>query len=136
MKTITSLLVAVTLLVLTSTRCESDSSCPEDIICSMVFAQIDIRVKDANGGSVLLEKAEVSSPHLDETLDALAKSPAGGPYLIVNDSHMPILSRDKARTFTFKGWKDGVLVVDEDFKIRHDCCHVVLVEGPKEVVIP
>lgn len=136
MKSITLLLAALALLVLTSTRCESDSSCPEDIICSMVFAQVDLRVKDAAGEPVVLDKAEVSSRHLSETLDPLLKSPAGGPYLVLNDSHIPILSKDKARTFTFKGWKDGVLVVDEKFEIKHDCCHVVLEDGPKEVVIP
>lgn len=136
MKTIYFILSATALLVLTASRCESDNPCPEDIICSMVFAQIDLQVKDATGKSVVLDQAEVSSSHFSETLDALAKSPSGGPYLIVNDSHMPFLDKDKARTVVFKGWKDGDLVVDEKFKIKHDCCHVVLEEGPKQAVIP
>lgn len=125
----------VLLVTLSGSSCEKESECPDEIICSMVFASIGVEVVDANGEPVTLTKAQVTSKHLDSPIDPLVESPAGGPYKIVDDSHMPFLSNNESRKFKFEGWVDDELVVNEIYLIHHDCCHVKLEEGPEKVVI-
>ena len=115
--------------------CKPDKPCPEDIICSMVFKSITVEILDSNGNAVQLDEAEVSSKHFNQKLDAVVESPSGGPYIIVDDSYMKFLSADDAREVQFSGWLNDSLVVREVFLIRHDCCHVVLVEGPEEITL-
>lgn len=135
MKWIYNLLAAMAFISMSSNSCDSPHEpCPEDIICTMIFERIDVRVVDENNNPVTLTKAQVTSKHLDNPIDAIAESPAGGPYLIVNDSHKPFLSHTEDREFTFEGWVGEDMVVSEKYLLRHDCCHVQLVEG-KETVI-
>lgn len=125
----------VLLLTLSGSSCEKESECPDDVICSMVFASIAVELVDADGEPVTLTKAEVTSKRLDGPIDPLAESTPAGPFIIVDDSHMPYLSKNDPRKFKFEGWIDDELVVSETYLIRHDCCHVKLVEGPERIVI-
>lgn len=132
----TKTLFAVSLsLLFCSNRCQSNKQCPEDIICTMIFKSIAVEIVDSQGEYVWLSKAELSSDYLDEPIDVLAEASPGLPYQIVNDGHMQFLNHLQARTFIFKGWIHDSLVVDEKYKLRHDCCHVVLESGAEKIII-
>lgn len=36
---------------------------------------------------------------------------------------------------TFYGYISGIEKVKEDFKVGHDCCHVVYISGTSDIVI-
>ena len=135
MKSVLSLCGIFIALVLCSGRCESDEPCPEDIICSMVFKSISIEIVDRQGEHVGLSKAELRSEYLNNPIDIITDSATGMPYQIINDGHMKFLNHQQARTFVFKGWINDSLVVNEPYKIRHDCCHVLLQSGPEKIII-
>lgn len=135
MKSILFCTASVLMLTLCSSSCESEPECPDELICSMVFASIGVEVVDVNDKPVTLTKAQVTSKHLDNPIDPLAESPPGGPYKIVDDSHMPYLKKSEGRKFKFEGWVGDEIVVSETFLLRHDCCHVKLEEGPERIVV-
>lgn len=135
MKWSLALCMILTALIFCSTRCESGEPCPEDIICSMVYKSISVEIVDGNGEHVELSRAELRSEHLDHQIDVLAESAAGTAYQIISDGHIKFLDHLKARTFIFNGWIDDSLVVKEYYKIRHDCCHVVLESGSERIII-
>ena len=124
-----------TLFISAGKSCKPDKPCPEDIICSMVFKSISVEVLNDQGESVQLTKATVSSDQFDSDINSLEESPAGGPYTIVNDSHKKWLSHEKPRKVVFKGWLKDSLVIEQTYQVRHDCCHVVLVEGPETIIL-
>ena len=115
--------------------CNRDKDCLEDIICSMVFESITLSVMDEEGEQVQLTKATVTSSKFDKTINSLEESPMGGPCTIVKDRHMKWLSPSKPQAVEFKGWVGDNLVVEQVFQVRHDCCHVLLVEGPGEITL-
>lgn len=135
MKTTRLFTAAVFLLTLSSNSCDKEPECPDDLICSMIFASINVELVDANDEPIVLTKAQVTSKHLDNPIDPLAEALPGGPYTIADDSHMPYLSKNEPRKFKFEGWVDDELVVSETYLVRHDCCHVKLEEGRKKIVV-
>ncbi len=136
MKWVSYPIAVFTFLILSSNSCDSSHEpCPKDIICTMIFTQISVQVVDENDERVVLTKAEVSSKHLNQSIDPLVESHAGGPYLLVNDGHKQFLSHAEDREFIFKGWVNDDLVVDETYLLRHDCCHVQLIEGKEKVTV-
>lgn len=122
-------------LILSANTCQREEDCPDDIMCTMIFTSISVEVIDADDNPISLSNTQVTSQHLDAPLDSLPETPEQGQYTIVSDSHMPYLSHIQPRTFHFKGWLDGDLVVDEMYLIRHDCCHVELLDGPTTIVL-
>jgi len=101
----------------------------------MMFKSISVEIVDSLGEHVGLTKAELISEHVDNPIDIITQSAPGMPYQIINDSHMKSLSHSEARTFVFKGWIKGSMVVDQKYELRHDCCHVVLESGPQKIII-
>ncbi len=124
----------VVLTLFNNSTCDK-KECPEDIICSMIFVGINVQVTNAEGEPVQLSKATLSSTHLDAPLDVLSESPPNGPYQIINDGHKSFLSNHEAREFLFEGWVGDAQVVKEKYRIRHDCCHVQLIDGPESIQV-
>lgn len=135
MKTALGLASVMLFLLLTSSSCESEKGCPEDVICNMMFVTISVQIVDSAGKEIKLTKARVSSSFLENEINPLEEPMTGGNYGVLNDSHMQYLDNRKARPFLFEGWVDDALVVSQEYLIRHDCCHVVRESGPEQIVI-
>lgn len=128
------LLSLIVLVLLSNSSCEK-KECPEDVICSMIFVGINVQVTNAEGEPVQLSKATLSSKHLDSDMDVLSQSPPNGPYQILNDGHKQFLDNNDAREFLFEGWVGDRKVLEEKYLFRHDCCHVLLIEGPEAIQV-
>lgn len=136
MKSIRILLPALVFLLTAGASCEKNNgNCPEDLMCTMVFKSIQINITDPAGNPITLTSAKISSQHLQAPINPLDHSVLPGVYELVNDGHMQFLSNREAREFLFEGWIGDEKVVHEVYQIKHDCCHVVLESGNKEVVI-
>ncbi len=107
---------------------------PYGAICTEQFERIILEIVDSNGQPVELDSVKtvnasdkiLYSGHDDE-------SPISG-YVVLTDSEKRLVSK-KGSPLAFKGWKDGAEVVTEDFTIRNEGCHIVLVDGPNQLVL-
>ena len=57
-----------------------------------------------------------------------------GIYPLISDAHR-IQYQNKTTTLTFKGYINDELVVNQEFKVGADCCHVSLITGNREIVL-
>ncbi len=53
----------------------------------------------------------------------------GNTYVVITDAEMDEVKRN-GTTIRFFGEKDGEVIIQEDFLVGHDCCHIVVLEGP------
>ena len=111
-----------------------------DVFCTEEYRTITISVKDNEGVAVALDyfKVIVVSNGNDITLEAsnneydwLAKN---GTYPLFSDKYVAQYPNKKLE-INFKGFVDDKLVVDSDYTVGADCCHVMLVEGETNIVI-
>lgn len=136
MKSIRILLPALVFLLTASASCEKNNgNCPEDLMCTMVFKSIHIKVTDQAGNAVQLSSAQITSDFLQAPINPLDNPLEAGTYELVNDGHMQFLTHREPRAFLFEGWIGEEKVVNEIYQLRHDCCHVLLESGNKEVII-
>ena len=57
------------------------------------------------------------------------------PYhVVITDSEMNIISSEGSN-LQFNGWIDGALVVEADYIVSKDCCHIEKVQGPETITI-
>ncbi len=132
----------ITLLIILNcnNKSEDDTLDCLNVACTEEYRTITISVKDQEGKVVVLDefKVVVLPKGADITLDT-----ASGDYewMIINGVY-PLISdkysmeyRDKKIEINFKGYVEDRLVVDSDYTVGADCCHVLLFEGETDVVI-
>lgn len=99
----------------------------EGVMCTMLFAAVTVQVQDATGQAVRLDSTQTRNTagmviHRG-TLNA------SGIYTVVDDSYQKTLAL-RTETFTFAGYKGGLKVVEGNFPVSADCCHVSRAGGP------
>lgn len=117
-----------------------DTSNCMDVFCTEEFRTITISVKDKDGAAVALDhyKVVVLSDGEDITLNASSSEyewmTKNGSYPLFSDKYVTKY-RNKEIEINFQGFIDDELLVDSDFTVGADCCHVTLVEGETDIVI-
>lgn len=119
-----------------------NGDCPPDLMCTMEFRSIHVSVTDGEGRPVALDKfrtirladghefdLQAGASHWE---DSIRK--ATGSYPLLTDAQQKQIST-KGETVEFHGEKNGVLVVQETYKVRDDCCHIDLVSGNRDVTV-
>lgn len=110
---------------------EAPLECPTDLACTEVFVTLVYEPKDQNNDPIMLDNyyshnldhgiiynfADVNTPRTD------------GVYEIITDAQKDDLQA-KGTLIRFFGERDGEVVLQQDFLIGHDCCHVIVLEGP------
>lgn len=116
----------------------TNKDCPEDLLCTMDYRMINVQIKSANNQQTPLDEVRIfltDNPRVNlKTLSTedLQSSMEAGRYIIAEDGNMSQLMKSGSK-ITLVGYKDGIEKVKEHFVIGHDCCHVVLISGPKEI---
>jgi hypothetical protein len=57
-----------------------------------------------------------------------------GKYNVLDDSYQKVLA-NSTESFRFVGFKNGVKLVDEQYSIGADCCHVSKQSGKSVIVV-
>lgn len=127
-------LLAVILLVCSSpvflaTSCEH-KKCPENTICTEMFAMVTVKVIDQLGNSVHFDEVYTIRKSNNETIRITQSM--DGMLIVLDDSYQSKLKQDKD-TFHIVGIKNGQKVLDEPYMISADCCHVSKVSGREEI---
>jgi len=111
-----------------------------DAICTEEYRTITVSVKDKEGVAVALDYFEVVdlSNGDDITLDVSSSEFAwmakNGAYPLFSDKYVAKYSNKKLG-INFKAYVDDKLLVDSDYVVGADCCHVTLIEGETDIVI-
>lgn len=108
-------------------------------VCTEEFRTITVSVKDMNGTAVALDSFKVVLSNGDDvTLDTSGSDYdwmiKNGTYPLFSDKYVAKY-RNKELEINFQGYVDDRLLVDSDYVVGVDCCHVTLLEGETDIVI-
>lgn len=114
--------------------CNTDHECGPDRACTMEYRSITIEVRDSTFAPFLLDSTFTVKASTGEEIRPQGISIDSAYYTVLTDSQMELTTR-MGESFTFKGYRNGVLKVSEPFLIRHDCCHIDLVAGNTYIIV-
>lgn len=139
MKRILFTISAVVIAMLTqATSCREPKNAPgecENVACTMMFAMVTVEVKDQQGNKVVLDEYHTIREKTGDQITSQSHVPDSGTYTILDDGFVSTL-KNKSEQFRFIGKKNGVEVVNEQYVISADCCHVNKQSGKSAVTIP
>ena len=116
------ILIVVSILILIS--CTKD----EEVICTMEYRYISIDVK---GG--ILDDFYTIRKYTGDTIRYEKDNIIGNnSYIILSDNYQNKI-KNKEEIFIFKGYITDSLVVNEQYIIKADECHINYVSGKKEI---
>lgn len=105
------------------------AECPTDIVCTEIFISLLYTPRNGNENIELdsyysqnLDNGNVYNP----TIPISATSPS---YVVISDGQLEEIERT-GTTIRFFGIVDNEVVIEQDFVVGHDCCHVTALEGP------
>ena len=116
------ILIVVSVLILIS--CTKD----EEVICSMEYRYISIDVK----GGILDDFYTIRKYNGDTIRYEKDNIIGNNSYIILSDNYQNKI-KNKEEIFIFKGYITDSLVVNEQYVIKADECHINYVSGKKEI---
>ena len=132
----------ITLLIILNCNNKSEDDALDclNVACTEEYRTITINVKDQEGKAVALDEFKVVTlPKGDDITPEIASGDyewmmINGVYPLFSDKHS-MEYRDKKLEINFKGYVKGRLLVDSNFTVGADCCHVLLFQGETDVVV-
>ena len=116
------ILIVVSVLILIS--CTKD----EEVICTMEYRYISIDVK----GGILDDFYTIRKYTGDTIRNEKDNIIGNNSYIILSDNYQNKI-KNKEEIFIFKGYITDSLVVNEQYIIKADECHIDYVSGKKEI---
>lgn len=114
--------------------CTEDSQpleCSADIGCTEVFVTFTYGPTDNQGEAIILDS--YYSQNLDNgqtySFTESDNQLSPGLYTVITDAQMDQLS-STGTGIRFVGVKNDRIVLEQDFVVGHDCCHIVPLQGP------
>lgn len=107
----------------------------EGLACTEVFTTKKITVKYTGGTVVPLDSIVVKKSGDNTVL--FSESPtvnSDGTFKLISDTEKGEITKE-GTDVTFYGYILGDETVNEDFKVGHDCCHVVYISGTSDIVV-
>lgn len=110
--------------------------CAQVQICTEVYVTIGVYVQDAVSTPVLLDSLQIKLRATNESLpdENPDFSASNGYYVLVGDRSLKKLNKSGSR-IQAKGYKNGKIMLDENYVIGHDCCHVLKFSGKDTVIV-
>ena len=117
-----------------------DKSDCSDMACTEVFKTITVSIKNSNGNPIALDRFEVTifdsgtdiTRNVNETEYELMKQ--NGVYPLFGDENSEEYE-NKELKIIFKGFIDSQEIVNSNYNVGADCCHVFLIDGNTELII-
>lgn len=117
-----------------------EQDCSEPIACTQNFVIIGVSVKDASGVNIPLDSFKVVDITTGKNITLVSNEEDFEGYKM--DSFYPIFNdtyridyQNKISTIAFTGYSSDKVVVNEEFEVGADCCHVRLISGNTAIVI-
>ena len=118
---------------------EDEPDCA-DIACTQEYRTITVNVKDREGNAVALDRfsvvilpneTDITADWSDNEIELMAKN---GVYPLFSDKYSNTY-RNKQIEISFKGYLDDKQVLDANYTVGADCCHVFLVDGETNLIV-
>ncbi len=114
--------------------CVEDSQpleCSNDIGCTEVFVTFTYAPTDNQGNAIILDSYYSQNLDNGQTYSFVEEDVQlnQGLYTVITDAQMDQLA-SSGTGIRFIGLKNDEIVLQQDFVIGHDCCHIVPVQGP------
>lgn len=130
----------VVLSVLSCTEADRQQACRE-VACLEFFATIHINVVDQAGDPVELDRVKVS--RIADGFDMTSNYENGsweiarktGMYILADDGDEARLPRFEDTRLRFQGFIGNQEVVNAEYVVTFDCCHISLVSGEQKLVV-
>ncbi len=109
------------------------SECPIDLACTQIFVTVSVKIQNRNNEPVILSKTTAT---IEGNTKVITKSDWDKiiDYNVLDDLSIKDLKKSGS-SVTFKGFdSNNQIIVNEQFIIGHDCCHIAKIAG-KEVII-
>lgn len=111
-----------------------------NIACTMEYRTITVNVKDKDGGAVALdrftvvvlpEETDITPDLTDNEMGLMRKN---GVYPLFSDRYSNTY-QNKQIEINFKGYIDGKQVLDANYRVGADCCHVFMLDGETNLIV-
>lgn len=108
----------------------------EGVACQKYWEYIQLNIRTQTGTPAYLTKVRLVRKEDEAILYEynVAEGYAGFEYTLMEDSFQKTL-RNKQVEVLFLGYRNDELLVNQDFVVTADCCHVIMVEGSLQIVI-
>jgi hypothetical protein len=119
--------------------CNNDKSDCADTFCTENFLTITVSIKDTNAIPIALDRFEVlvieSGVDItrivnDSEIEIMKQN---GTYPLFGDEYQQSYANTQVQ-INFKGIINNQIIVNEDFTVGADCCHVNLISGNTNIV--
>ena len=90
-----------------------------------------MEIRNQNGVNVILDSTNTKNSN-DLILFSQRRSEIENYsfHIVISDSELDQIDFD-GTTLVFEGWLDGIIVINQEFVIGRDCCHIEKLEGPE-----
>lgn len=106
------------------------SACNEELACTMEFKTVRVEINGPNLTSYYtLNRGTGDTIRIDQN-----NVPSQGVYPILDDRFQSMLE-GRSENFRFEGWINDSLVVQADYVIEADRCHINYVSGPLQITL-
>lgn len=106
------------------------TDCPSDIGCTEVFISLTFSPKDDNDQAILLDSFYAQNLDNGNTYSIPATNLLNTTsYTVISDAEIDEINKD-GTNIRFIGLQGDQIVVQQDFVVGHDCCHVLPISGP------
>lgn len=108
-----------------------------DVVCTNEFRSIFTTVVDTNGQTVELFSANTvrnSTQEVVYSFQSDSMTITNGIYTVMNDGYQKQL-KNQVDTFTFTGITNDNRMVEGQFVISADCCHINKVSGQDTLIL-
>lgn len=118
-----------------------DSACDDEIqvdlpncdlieVCTDDYRVIVIQVIDDSGNPVVFDEFSVTNLTTGEPVVITWLGLIGSGYIIAEDAMFDNLPQE-GHCIQLEGSINGEILVQQSFRVGHDCCHVTLLSGPE-----
>ena len=107
--------------------------CPTDIACTEEFRTIGVTITQDNQ-PLNLDRYTVTTEGEALELDNNLGMGSGWHTLFTDAFQKTYQNREI--TLSLKGYLGTEMVVNQDYVVGADCCHIYLVSGPEEISLP
>lgn len=125
-------------LILILFSCNNDKNDDKLINCTEVYSIISVKINDSESNPIILDSFEtvLKNSGIEVKLDFIEEEMIKrGNYPIFDDGQRKNFNLEEDIHLNFKGMINNEIVVNEDYIVSSDECHVYLVEGVNHLII-
>jgi len=127
--------IILTGIILFTFSCGKDEQRECSGICTEEFRIITVSITDAENNPVLLDSISITDLTNNRILELNDNQILeGGIYAIFNDNFSQEYRNQEISLF-FQGFQEENLLVEENYEVGADCCHVYHISGDLEIIL-